>query len=73
LSGRGRLARTESPVHQKEHILSRREAQQLVSCLSSIIIDTFSRGEDLLISGFGKFLVKQKKFLPGRNPSIGKV
>ena len=29
--------------------------------------DTLSQGEDLLISGFGKFSVKQKRMRRGRN------
>ncbi|MDO3651404.1 HU family DNA-binding protein, partial [Nocardia mangyaensis] len=30
-------------------------------------------GEDVLISGFGKFCVKEKKVRKGRNPSTGEV
>jgi integration host factor subunit alpha len=30
--------------------------------------DTLSQGEDLLISGFGKFYVRQKRARQGRNP-----
>ena len=48
--------------------MNKREAQQIVSRLFEIIKDTLSRGEDLLISGFGKFSVRQKKARRGRNP-----
>ena len=47
--------------------LKRSEAQQLVGRLFLIMKDTLARGEDLLISGFGKFSVKQKNSRPGRN------
>jgi integration host factor subunit alpha len=30
--------------------------------------DTLANGEDLLISGYGKFLVRQKNARRGRNP-----
>jgi integration host factor subunit alpha len=30
--------------------------------------ETLARGEDLLISGFGKFVVKDKRARRGRNP-----
>ena len=33
-----------------------------------IMKDTLSQGEDLLISGFGEFLVRHKKARRGRNP-----
>jgi integration host factor subunit alpha len=32
---------------------------------------TLSSGEDILISGFGKFCVKEKKERRGRNPETG--
>ena len=34
--------------------------------------DTLSQGEDLLISGFGKFSVREKKARRGRNPQTKK-
>ena len=36
-----------------------------------IIKDTLVSGEDVLISGFGKFCVKQKAERKGRNPATG--
>jgi len=33
--------------------------------------DTLVNGEDVLISGFGKFCVKDKKRRRGRNPATG--
>ena len=42
-----------------------------------IIIDTIksglSKGDEVLISGFGKFVVLDKKARPGRNPRTGEA
>jgi integration host factor subunit alpha len=48
--------------------ISRPEARQVVGRLFRIMKDTLSQGEDLLISGFGKFSVRQKRARQGRNP-----
>jgi integration host factor subunit alpha len=48
--------------------ISRQEARQLVERVFKIMKDTLSQGEDLLISGFGKFSVRHKKARRGRNP-----
>ena len=53
----------------QDHLgISRQEARQLVERFFKIMKDTLSQGEDLLISGFGKFSVRQKKARRGRNP-----
>jgi integration host factor subunit alpha len=44
------------------------EARKIVNRLLEIMKDTLFQGEDLLISGFGKFSVRQKKARRGRNP-----
>jgi len=36
-----------------------------------IIKQNLENGEDVLISGFGKFCVKEKKERKGRNPATG--
>lgn len=48
--------------------LSKQESRQIVERVLSIIKNTLASGEDLLISGFGKFSVRQKKARRGRNP-----
>jgi integration host factor subunit alpha len=48
--------------------MSRQEARQVVEQLFKIMKDTLSQGEDLLISGFGKFSIRRKKARRGRNP-----
>ena len=48
-----------------------RSAESLETCLE-IIKSTLESGEDVLISNFGKFCVKQKDERRGRNPATGK-
>jgi integration host factor subunit alpha len=44
---------------------------ELVEQLIEIIKSTLASGEVVLISGFGKFCVNDKKERRGRNPAIG--
>jgi len=49
----------------------RRKASETVETLLALIKSTLESGEDILISGFGKFCVKDKKERRGRNPATG--
>ena len=40
----------------------------MVERLFGLMKDTLTNGEDLLVSGFGKFIVRQKNERRGRNP-----
>lgn len=44
----------------------------IIETLLEIIKGTLETGEDVLVSGFGKFCVKEKQGRRGRNPSTGK-
>ena len=44
---------------------------ELIEILLEQIKSTLEKGEDVLISGFGKFCVKTKKERRGRNPATG--
>ena len=44
---------------------------KLVESLAEIVKSTLESGEDVLISGFGKFCVKEKNERAGRNPQTG--
>ena len=44
---------------------------ELIEILLEQIKSTLEKGEDVLISGFGKFCVKDKKERRGRNPATG--
>ncbi len=47
------------------------EASQLVETTLEIIKTTLSSGDDVLVSGFGKFKVNEKSARRGRNPQTG--
>jgi len=47
------------------------ESADLLEVVLSIMKEALQSGEDLKISGFGKFEVKQKKDRKGRNPQTG--
>jgi len=46
----------------------KQKSRSAVESLLEIIKHTLESGEDVLISGFGKFCVKDKKERKGRNP-----
>lgn len=48
--------------------LSKSQSRAVVERLFELIKQTLESGEDLLISGFGKFVVKEKAARRGRNP-----
>jgi len=53
---------------QSQFDISRPESSRLVESLLETIKATLVNGEDVLISGFGKFIVKGKAARRGRNP-----
>lgn len=48
--------------------LSKNQSRRVAGSLLEIIKQTLEKGESLLISGFGKFVVKDKAARRGRNP-----
>ena len=50
---------------------TRKKSTETVEILLEIIKSKLASGEDVLISGFGKFCVKTKKERRGRNPATG--
>ena len=50
---------------------SRKQSLEILETLVGIIKRNLASGEDVLISGFGKFCVKEKKQRRGRNPATG--
>lgn len=44
---------------------------EITESLLELIKATLESGEDVLVSGFGKFCVKKKKARKGRNPATG--
>jgi integration host factor subunit alpha len=52
--------------------IPRWRSAELVDSVFEVIKDTLGSGEDVLISGFGKWSVKEKRERRGRNPQTGK-
>ena len=55
----------------EENAYSRKKATETVETVLEIIKSTLSYSDDVLISGFGKFCVKEKDERRGRNPATG--
>lgn len=51
--------------------ISRKKSVDVVETLLEIIKREMENGEDVLISGFGKFCIKDKQARRGRNPATG--
>ena len=50
---------------------SKKRSFEIIETLLEIMKKSLESGEDVLISGFGKFCVKEKGEQMGRNPSTG--
>jgi len=51
--------------------LNKREAKELVDSLFNNIKNKLEKGEEVKLSGFGNFQLKNKSPRPGRNPRTG--
>nr|MDA3786015.1 integration host factor subunit alpha [Deltaproteobacteria bacterium] len=56
----------------QNHDLTKAQAAETVEAFLKVTKGCLAKGEDLLISGFGKFNVKEKNSRRGRNPQTGK-
>lgn len=50
---------------------SKKEAADLVELVFDTIKDTLSKGQKIKISGFGNFVIREKRSRVGRNPQTG--
>ena len=50
---------------------SKKKSIEIIESLLEIIKQSLENGEDVLISGFGKFRIKEKNQRRGRNPATG--
>ena len=55
----------------KENGYQLNQSVELIEALLELIKSNLASGEDVLISGFGKFCVKKKRERRGRNPATG--
>ena len=53
--------------------MTRKESAEMMEEVFSTIKSTLEQGENLKISGFGNFVVKQKNDRKGRNPQTGET
>ena len=68
------MALTKTQIVQevmKRNGFTREKSTETVEALLELIKRSLESGEDVLISGFGKFSVKEKKERKGRNPATG--
>ena len=56
---------------QNQMGFTKNQSSDIVESILSIIKETLADGDDVLISGFGKFCVREKKERRGRNPATG--
>ncbi len=69
-------ALTKSQIIQNIHKIfqgryTKQKSIETVETLLEIIKRNLETGDDLLMSGFGRFCVKEKKARKGRNPATG--
>ena len=55
----------------EQNEMNRKDAIRCVDIILENLKSTLESGEDVLVSGFGKFCVKEKKGRRGRNPATG--
>ncbi|MGD9335246.1 MAG: integration host factor subunit alpha [Desulfobacterales bacterium] len=67
------MALTKNDIVTKVNELgfTKKKSVEIIEALLEIIKSTLEKNEDVLLSGFGKFCVKQKKERRGRNPATG--
>ncbi len=51
--------------------LNKREAKEFVDAFFEVIRESLERGEQVKLSGFGNFDLRNKNERPGRNPKTG--
>ena len=67
------MALTKNDIVMKvnEMGFTKKQSVDIIESLLEIIKQQLENGEDVLISGFGKFCVKEKNKRRGRNPATG--
>lgn len=66
------LTKAEMAEHLFEELgLNKREAKDIVEMFFEEIRTALERGEQVKLSGFGNFDLREKKERPGRNPKTG--
>ena len=58
-------------IMKDKSLISSQDAKLLVETVIESIKGKLEQGEEVKISGFGKWVVREKKSRPGRNPHTG--
>jgi integration host factor subunit alpha len=58
-------------LYSKVGGFSRKESAELVDFVFEMMKETLGRGEKIKVSGFGNFVLRDKRQRPGRNPQTG--
>jgi integration host factor subunit alpha len=69
------MALTKATMAEKLSIevgLNKRDAKDMVDLFFEEMSDALGKGEPVKLSGFGNFILRDKKERPGRNPKTGK-
>ncbi|QCI24231.1 integration host factor subunit alpha [Buchnera aphidicola (Muscaphis stroyani)] len=67
------LTKSEISDHLFEKLnLTKRDSKEFVEFFFEEVRKSLENGEDVKLSGFGNFRLKNKKERPGRNPKTGK-
>ncbi|AWH90634.1 integration host factor subunit alpha [Buchnera aphidicola (Melanaphis sacchari)] len=53
--------------------LTKCDSKEFVNFFFEEVSKSLERGENVKLSGFGNFILKDKKSRPGRNPRTGKI
>ncbi len=67
------MALTKNDIVARVHDLgfTKKKSVEIIESLLEIIKNNLEKNDDVLISGFGKFCVKNKNQRRGRNPATG--
>src|SRR5690606_33495916 len=71
--GGGVMAEAEivQAVYDRLGVFSKKEAAELVDLVFELMKETLGRGEKIKVSGFGNFVLRDKRKRQGRNPQTG--
>ena len=58
-------------VNSKQNGFSLKQSSEIIETLLELIKKTLASGDEVMISNFGKFCIKEKKSRKGRNPATG--
>ena len=58
-------------IVSEKTLITRHESAEFVEQMFEILKETLEKGEKVKISGFGNFVVREKRLRRGRNPKTG--